>query len=596
MSKLLVTNNTEWFNKLNNVCSQYFKLSSCRKFEHLNASIFQKKNIVSENYYSDGENYIFCSGTIFYKEKFGYEALKEILVDAIKNDITTLRKHMLGSYAVLIKINGIARVFVDETHTYCLYYYLNKSEFIITNNYYHIGLCVGGEINTEPFLERGVRRCIMSDSTPIRNVYKFTASTCFEINLPNGDFRIKNVNLNDYSCVFNSRDEALECLVSRIKEVSALRSRHIKKYLHFLTGGIDSRLELAINNFNNDRLSLGYWMGNDVITNGTDSDLRIVSSISNHFGYEHQCYDVALNFENSLYSIDGKKCKEYGEYASLYCGNEKWFHIFECMNDVEYIGFGYLGESLRNLSELDGTYREPYRILDFIEKVYCRTGIEKNVVKVNGFYDFLAAEFLKILGINGNSMTQIDKQTAFRLFTYSRFDADCIMNNFVNLFCYSFPIFGQKKIADAIYSLKYEWLKNDSFSIDLINYFQNELLDFPIYSHHKEFVFDKNLKRIKKSLKFVVLDASKNQLKNTFVYRDVYLRWLHKYIRPQSSNNDKIMISCQKYLESTNITKNSGLTFFKTNDWKNIEIASWAAFVADIKVLDTLNDYEVLYV
>lgn len=589
MSKILVTNDAKWFEDLNRKFCSNFALAQARRCEQMYASVYQKLNLEAENYHLDGEDFIFTSGTFFYKEQFGKPALKELLRDAKEKSVTELRKNMLGSYAVMVKSGDTVRIFVDETHTYSFYYYLKDNKYILTNTFFHIAHCVREAIHAYAFLERGVRRCIMSNQSPFKNVYKLCAAEYFELNLKSGAFGIQKAELNDYSCDFRTKEEAIVCIVQRLKKIMALRSKYFKRYFHFLTGGIDSRLELALNLFQKDEVKLGYWMGRDVLTNGTTSDLKIVELVASRYGLPFECYDVGVNFSQALSSINVQSCMKYGEYASVYCGNRKWFEIFENMKQMDCVGFGYLGESLRNLTELDRNYKKPYKVADLVEGVYCRSGIEKHLVKLEGFYSFVTEEFLQLLNLKQEPAEGIEKQTAFKLFTYSRFEADCVMNNFVNLFCYSFPIFGQKMVADLIYSLDYEWLKNDGFSVSLIREFAGDLLEIPFYSHHKEFVYDQRSNAIRKTLKFTLLDGAKNLFCNTPIYTRLYLGYLHRFFRPQSAVNDEIMAIAKEYLLNIRYLDLSGMQILPAGDWKGVEIASWATFVADFKVMEMMN-------
>ena len=586
MGKLLLTNNRLWFEELRSDFENLFFENFSYREDDVFLTVYNKMNIKSENFYKYNNDFSIGIGTLIYNEKMGAEALRLMIEDSKTKSIKELRLKMLGSYAVLIKNDHGIDVFLDETHTYYLYYYTDGKSYILTNTYWHIGKVVKAEINEVQMLEQGVRRCIMSNSTPFKGVFKLSAREAIHIDLMNNSFKIITIELNDYHKSFQSGSEAVDAILREIKEISSIRSKYIDKCLHFLTGGIDSRLEAAVNIYNDDSLIFGYWMGKDLLTNGTSNDVKIVKDISQYYGIEYKLYDVCEDFKVSLASITKSKCKTFGEFAGNYVGNTKLFNIFENISDCNWCGFGYLGETMRPLSELDRSCTSDYSIKKFIQDVYCRTGLE-NIFYLEGFYEHIEDEFVNILNLKNN--TKIDIDSAFKLFSYSRYDADSYMNNFVNMFMYSFPIFGQKRIADLIDSLQYSWLEGDFISISLMKQLNEELLLFPIYSHHREYAYDKNTSTMQKNYKYEILDRLKQLFKDTPIYKLLYLKWLHKYIRPQSATNNDICLECASQIDNISILKDVSYKIKFNGEWNGIDIGTLARFVADLKVLDKIR-------
>lgn len=589
MSKILVSNNEKWVDMLRTDFNKYFEEAIAYCEDSCRVIAYKKLNMQSQNYYRNGNDYILCTGTLIYKKHFGLEALKLLLNDANKLDVKGLRANCLGSYSIAIKIKSKIYVFVDETHTYFLYFYIKNNDFIITNTYWHIAKVTEAEINDLAMLEKGVRRCIMSNNTPFKDIYKLSAHDCLTYDINTRNIKLEKVLLNNYSIDFKNKDEAINALYASIIEISSIRSKYIKKYHHFLTGGIDSRLELAINLYNHDNISLGYWKGKDLLTNGTNEDAEIVEKIAKKYNLKYDCYDVTEDYMATIESLDKDKCKKYGELASLYSGNSKLFSIFEELNDVECVGFGYLGETMRELKELDHSYHNAYSLDEFISEIYCRTGLEKNMFKLNGFYEYLKKEMTQLINLNMDDEFHISKDMAFKLFSYSRFEADCSMNNFANLFVYSIPIFGQKKIADLIFSFKYDWLKGDYIPIKFIELMQKDILYFPIYSHHREYKYLPKKSIMSKTFKYKFLDKSKILFKNTPVYTEIYLKFAYKYIRPQTKMNSEILLECKKIIEKLSILDDSDIKLTNDHLWNSIDIGTVATFIADLKVFNYLK-------
>ena len=584
MSRIFFTNNKIWGKQLKTIYDTNYALSHYYVDEHIISANYKKLNLQNVNYYVKDDCYIQCVGTLIYNELFGEEALKKMLGDSEIKTVKELRADAIGSYAIFIKNSNRYISFVDETHTFFLYYFFDGSQFVFSNSCWHVAKIIGARIEGAPLLEMGVRRCTMSNHTQYKGIKKLSATEYFEIDRKTNNAVIKKSILNNYKQSFINKEQAAEYIISLIKKISRIRSTYIKKSFQFLTGGIDSRAELAIHYSNNDQMKLGYWIGDDLITNGTKEDAEIVSIIGKALNCSCTFFDVTENFSKSLASITNEKCLKYGDYSSIYSGNNKWFSIFENMKDVDSIEFGFLWDPMRPLSELDDNYSVPFSSMDYITKLYCRSGLEKELFQFEGLYPFIMEEIAPLIEMNKEDEKNLSIDFAFKLFSYSRFEADCLLNNFVNLFVYSFPILGCKEVADAIFSLKYEWVSGNYMSIRTIEELSPSLLAFPIYSHHRSYRYDKKTSTMKESFKFRFLDLMKKKFKNTFVYKSFYLRYAHNIIRPQSIKNDDIIKECAKYICNLPVLKESNIRMGDFTKWNGIDIGAIATFVGDLIV------------
>lgn len=587
MSKILITNNMEWYNDLSE-CFSDFKKSFSYEKNNLFIAAYKKLNLDVSNCYEERDDFIILSGTGIYKEQMGLEALKQLLRDSYTSSVKMIRKNMLGSYGIVVKNANDIRIFLDETHTYYLYYYNDGENYIITNTYWHIAKVANAKVNENALLELGVRRCIMSNKTPFQGVLKLCAKNVININIESGVFEVLESELNDYHQNYKCFNDAVKSIANEIYYVSSCRSKYIKRIQHFLTGGIDSRLEAAIHIKNNDNVLFSYWIGKDLLTNGTESDLNIVKDISESYGCKYKIYNVEEDFIDSIRSLTFEKCKKYGEFSGNYGGNTKVLDIFEHSKQVDWMNFGYLGETLRPLAELERCYKKGFTIGHFVRDVYCRTGLEKELFVLNGFYEYVENEMKSLVTLSDDNF--IDINDAFKLFSYSRFDADCYMNNLVNMFVYSFPIFGQKRIADKINSIPYEWLSDEKLTVSLIEKIEKKLLDFPIYSHHRKFVYNKKTSTIHKTYKYMMLDTLKPVLKNTPIYTVLYIKWLHRYIRPQSSLSESIAAECYKMIKKFDFLNTCNYDIRFNGSWNGVDIGTLVGFAVDLKGIDLLKN------
>lgn len=587
MGRIIVTNNSNWSNFLvENSSNAGMKVCKQDEIHDIKLTSFYKLNIECDNYYECGDESVFVVGTFFYKELFGQEALEELFNDRNKRSVKEIRADAFGAYAVIIKLKSKLIIFTDETRMYGLYYYANDKCFLITNSYLHIQQCAHQRIDHNALLERGIRGGIAGLNTPFENIYSLSARQYIEINGKTDEFMVKAVELNNYAVSVSSPDEAISIIWERTQRIAAIRSKYIHNYLQFVTGGIDSRLELAINIYNNDNIHLGYWMGSDLITNGTSEDLEIEKKIGERFSLKHDCFSVGCDYSEVLGEISLNDISRYGEYASKYAGNKKWFSIFNNAEE-EFIGFGYFGETLRELGELDRYYHDDYSLDEFVKDVYCRTGLEKTIFSSDDFYPYLKNQMQNLLSIKSKVKYDIDDY--YRIFTYSRFSADCLLTNICNLFTYSFPVFGVKQVADVIFSIPYQMRKNEVLSIGLTYRWSEGLLDIPYYSHHHKILCNKDALTVQETTANNFLSKIKPALINTKVYDYVYLKLLQKYVRPQQKNNKDVFDLCMKVLHNSDVFQNSSITVRNPKNWKGAELATLASFVADIKCIELIN-------
>ena len=63
---------------------------------------------------------------------------------------------------------------------------------------------------------------------------------------------------------------------------------------------------------------IGYWKGEDSITNGTLQDAKINELLASEFSLKTKIFDVSQHFRECLRTIDEDELDRYGEYISIY--------------------------------------------------------------------------------------------------------------------------------------------------------------------------------------------------------------------------------------------------------------------------------------
>lgn len=586
MSRLLVSNQLEWFRLLKEANKKSGLIEQKEEtLENLACVVYRKLMVDSCNYYYKDGNYIMVTGTFFYGKLFGKEALVAILKDFSLKDIIDIRKELTGTYAILIKYENIIKIFIDETQTYSIYYYHENNDYIVTNLYLQIAYIIQADINENAFLERLIRSTTLDESSPYKNIFKLMANQYIYIDTEKGNFEIRNVELNSYYYAFQSREEAVNEIYSYLKNLVTIREMYLTKLTHFYTGGIDSRLELAMSLSGKNHIKLGYWNGQDIISNGTQGDIDVVSKTSKMFEIPMELYDVTEPYSSCLKAITREKCLKYGEYASIYASNPKWFEILETNTSSNCVIYGFFGEIFRPLSELDLSYNNRYTIKDFIVSVYCRTGLEKEILDLPGFYDYLEDEFKRFIGHDGT----ITIEEAFNLFTNSRYGADCIRNNYANIFMYSFPILSQKKIKDMNASIPYKWRNGDYISLQLTKLFFPELQSIPYFTHHHYVKYNKDKSIVEEKRTNRLKLYVKKNIKDT-VFERIYHRYIQRRIHPKTSDNQQIFEESIKIMKNSNTIGGSKIKIKTNPKWEHVEIGTLATATAEILCAEKIKN------
>ena len=585
MGKILLTNCKEWNDNLKKIYEQTgFSISG----ETNVMTIYKKKKVNNENFFEFNGDYVAIAGTLIYREKMGKEALRLIYDDSAKREIKELRKDMFGTYVCAIKRRDVVKVFVDETETYALYYMNENSNYIVTNTYYHIAKCIRTELIFNVFLENGIRGGIFGNLTPYKDVFRLRANEYIEINLCCNACRICKVELNDYKKEFKNEEDAIEILKKNAERIEKIYSKYIKGHVIFTTGGLDSRLELALHLLNGTDVSLGYWKGEDSITNGTIPDMKIGKKIAQKEKLKYILYDVTEDFSNSLSSINEKNCDKYGEYAAIYTHNKKWFQILNSFDtSIQSLRYGYGGEFVRGTSEIFSLKKNKRNIDDFVKFVYCRSGIEKYIIVYDEIYQSIKKGIKLCFDINEKKSLTLE-QCEF-LFDYSRFHSDCNISALINMYYYSYPVFMDKKSWDIICSMKQNWKKNSRISVKLLKEWNESLLEIPIYSHHHIMKYDKNKCELKDTLKYKFLKQLQNKMLNTKVYDVLYINWLKKRLKPHTERNQELLDLCIKRLKESPTIMSEKVEIKEPDVCKGFDVTALAEFTAQVCVADILK-------
>lgn len=99
-----------------------------------------------------------------------------------------------------------------------------------------------------------------------------------------------------------------------------------------------------------------------------------------------------------------ERCSKYGEYLSIYTANAKWFSILESMN-TQGVTFGYFGESLRTLGNLEAFCKKHYSLRDMIRDFHFRDNFEKTGLTTDTIYDTIESEYIPLMTKGARQIT-----------------------------------------------------------------------------------------------------------------------------------------------------------------------------------------------
>lgn len=586
MGRLLITNQQDWHKDLDQL---YKYIGFPASFEGKNIHVYRKRYVNNTNTYFEDDRMVACVGTWAYKMLTGKDALKQLFIDYFlcNMDVKEIRANIIGTYACCLKSCDSEIIFVDETHTYALYYFLNGGRYIITNTFYHIEREVHQDIDTETFSLILAKTGLSSNKTPFENIYRLMEDEA--ILIKNGVAEITKIEVNRYNISFNDRKDIFSYLSEEAEKISSVLSSQSNKKFLFISGGADSRLRLALDLKLNKQVELGYWKGSDVITNGTDSDTRVNGQLAKYFDLKTNVFDVSEEFEDCINSITAEELDKYGEYVYIYAHNSKWLKLPDVIKDkgADEIELGYDPDILRPVDDLDKSFRVPYSIDTLIKKVFLRTGIFDRIFKWPDVYRVCYEDIEKLLkpSIDKNNLSIED---ATNIFNYSRLTMGNDLVNYFNEYFYCYPLMYCRKLWDIIASINYEFKKGSHLSVFLTQHWSEHMMDIPVFSHNHFMKYDKKRKILRRTYKHAFLAWLKPFVINSILYDKIYIKYFQTKIFPENSTSARLFQQIMNYLSKIPVMSILPIKVVENASNKGFGLDALGSIVAKIKFLDVI--------
>ena len=194
-----------------------------------------------------------------------------------------------------------------------------------------------------------------------------------------------------------------------------------------------------------------------------------------------------------------------------------------------------------------------------MEKLYVNTKLSNIYSNYASYLEQLKRKFSSIAASNGIDTNHIKKPQFQILNTFYRYRADTVQCNMANMFFYSFPFLGNRKILDSIEHLEYEQKNNAKYIVKGIKRFSPELVKVPFFSHIKL----QKLNRETLELTDATVASAKKDVIRKFVHNEKLLKHL-RHIYYILKRNKKGWEEVKKSYDSKNKLK--GYLSFEDNN------------------------------
>lgn len=521
MGKMLLTNNRQWYQSLTALFADVdFHVSGEVAGEGNSPDFisYHKINFANENVYTENDGFIGCSGTLVYKKECGSQALKALYEDLKRKDLQQIRKDLLGTFAVICKIENTVMCFVDETGTYAFYYLCEKGKYILTNTFYHIQKMSGQKYLPEVLKENVVQYGVVGNKTPFENIYRMLGTDLIRIDCDSGEMQIDFIEMNHYDIKSGTIEEAAAQVNAVAQGIFEDSKCVMQDVAVFLTGGVDSRLVLGNYLAAGIRPTVFSWHGAHNTMNSIDNDLQAVRKIAEATQLNMQAVD--LSKEDQFHEISLRMYDRFGECATIYNGNPIWYNILKDYN----VGFADYGNVVEILKEWDVEW-------DFLgKKITLSTYTDKfinwmGMIKEGEGRDRLKADLMVSFGRIADS-NHIDKENMTNedcmiLVSEFRLHADTAVNDFANVFCYSFPFCTQRRLMSVVDKVPLAYKFEKKLNLTMQRQLNPKLLEIPFFSHCEVMTLNEGdlslQEKHKRSIKKEIISAVKRTAIGQFV-------------------------------------------------------------------------------
>ena len=491
--------------------------------ENMYIRVYKKMNVDNYNFLRKDNHFIACTGTLIYDNKIGESALQSIM-DDYHGDIFEIREKCHGSFCLMIKYNNKMQICCDKSEIYNVYYYLDGQEVVISNYYYYMAKSIKDRIEVNEFalLEKVFQNCNIDNHTIFNNIYRLAGDESIKIK---NSIEILTTCDFEQGIVFGkSEEEWLDIIVDKIKKAAERTKLFTDSISITMTGGLDSRLQLA------SLMSVG--IKPTLITGCGYRSKNNDYIISQRIAQKYNLPLIEMNWNNSI-KISGEwqtLLPRFGENYLVNSGTSEFFNGFRS-KDYYMMLFGYYGEVLRNKDWLEDYEGEYFTIEEYLDEFYINPEIKKICLNYEKYHDILRGKFDEIVEEEGLNPCQINKTNFKRINIRYRKHADNVMNNLINDYCYSYAFLTDNDLLLTLINIPYEYKVNSRFMLRLIEKLYPDLLNFDFFTHltKKKYDYKKSILKNDEEIARKIQKALLKKLsRETNIYRCLNL--IYQYI------------------------------------------------------------------
>lgn len=461
-----------------------YSMSGCFVEKNATYISFHKYAFKNDNYLSIGSDFIGIIGTLIYK------GTTENMLSRVYNDwcdnIYAIRENSIGSYCVIIKKGNLITIFGEENYMYNIYYYLTDNKFIVSNSFFDIQSVLENELEIDSFnfLEMAFNTYVLGNETIFKDVKRLCGDEYISIDLENKIGKIERLTINwGFNKDLNYNDKIKTLTDNLIKKTKIICDVYGTPALS-MTGGLDSRLCIAPVLANGVKPDLYYGVGNSILTDTKEMDLKINQMYSKKFGLR---LDV-MNWSTAM-PIDIEWKKYFDRYSESFVQYNASPFIYEALENVpnHYMTFGYFGELYRNLPWIENLKKNCFTIDEYIDDYFMQqVSLERLVKSANidyvEFRNHIRMKMVNLCNRYGIDPDRINvEEYRYLYLEYLRVGCS-IMLNLVNKMRYiSYPI-----AEDDVYkycSLSCKDNIGAKFMLDMYCRIYKPVLDIPFFTH-----------------------------------------------------------------------------------------------------------------
>lgn len=492
MAKVLLTTKSSIHDEIKN---NIFKFNEIVEDKFLLLS-FKKLKVDNENFlaFANGD-FVVSAGTLLYNEVIGNKALGAIYQD-YDGQPNGIRKKIIGNYTLVIKKKNKIHVFVDENSIYDLYYKADNTGYTLGTSLYDVAITEveAISVNKNKLAEQAAQYTLIGQETIYNDVKRLQGYQAIVVDLTTNKLEIQEIENERRVLELGTAEDYIKYTVTQMDACGSAISKNFEKIGISMTGGLDSRIILSIFLKHNIKPDLYYGVGNNSITNTKNEDLVINQKFSEKYDLNLKVMD--WNHPDPIDTYWNPLLKKYGFLSEVYAGANIFSELENI--DVDFIEYGYFGEPFRNVDWIENKKNGDFSLDHFLDDFYINTSARHIVDDFGAYRDGIRNSFIKICEQNGLGYNKLTLENFQILHNEYRKNADNIMLNLSNLFCYSISVLSQKRFTDISESLPKSYKNNANFMLRLLDKLYPDILETEFFSHTKSWIFNREKFELKR--------------------------------------------------------------------------------------------------